>query len=77
MVYKDMPSQNANGGSPESQISNKPSWIDQTKAAAEAESRWQPWKKTLETVKVDTGFEGEDKMKTRSDDDVQHSGVAA
>ena len=55
----------------------QPSWIDQAQASATAEKRWQPWKKIMESDKVNQGFDGEDKIKTRCDDDVQHSTAAA
>lgn len=61
---------------PEGTNPNQPSWINQAQQAAAAETRWQPWKKTMERDEVNKGFEGEDKIKTRSDDDVQHSTVA-
>ncbi|ERF74710.1 hypothetical protein EPUS_00840 [Endocarpon pusillum Z07020] len=57
--------------------SQKPAWMEQAQAAAAAEKRWQPWKKNVEGDKVNSGFEGEDKIKTRCDDDVQHSTAAA
>ena len=51
-------------------------WIAKAKEAAARESRWQPWKETMQQEEVATGFEGEDMSTIRSRDDVQHSGVA-
>lgn len=51
-------------------------WIIKAKEAAVRESRWQPWKETMQHEDVGTGFEGEDISAVRSRDDVQHSGVA-
>ena len=48
----------------------------QAQAAAATETRWQLWKKTMESKEVNKGFEEEDKIKMRSNDDVQHSTVA-
>ena len=51
-------------------------WIAKAKEAAARESRWQPWKETMQHEEVATGFEGEDMSTIRSRDDVQHTGVA-
>ncbi|KAL8665236.1 MAG: hypothetical protein Q9202_002458 [Teloschistes flavicans] len=51
-------------------------WIVKAKEAAARESRWQPWKETLQHEDVGTGFEGKDMSRIRARDDVQHSGVA-
>ena len=50
-------------------------WIARAKRAAARESRWQPWRETLQHQKVGSGFEGEDESTVRRRDDVQHSNV--
>ena len=54
----------------------QPAWITQAEKVQAAEKRWQPWKETLQNVKINEGFDGQDKVHTRCDDDVQHSSVA-
>ena len=60
-----------------SNLSEQPSWIDPAAAAAAAKQRWQPWKEKLANDQINNVFEGEDKIKTRCDEDVQQSTITA